>query len=526
MKTPVGYVLAAALLLVSNLANAFDCTKAGSRVEKMICADRLLGALEDQMEAYFQEVYKRWEGVSISQQAWWKQREACPDPACVARLENERIDILDEMLRRAAGYTETPKIAAARNAVLAAQAAAAAPVAPPATAPPDSRATTGGRTPEQIKAQYAELARDKSAAPDAGGHTVRAEHPGAAEPDSTPYVPKDAPKIKSDTPEPPGFFSRMATAIGNIFVAIGHGLWWLLKLVLFIAFLIAAGYAYKRAFTFLGATLEDSPVTPGRRRKLWAAMRNVAWFAFLLLILWRLVATVGDTFDWLDSRRPMLITPWLLATRLYVELWALSATINLARIYTNGRGWKNRKRLFWGSVVLCFMLGFPTVEFVVSSSALLGQYLPSFYEIGRLSPQDLNAVPWWIGPIFAVLIVLLVPLFLYLTGLGQLSTIGATATFFYGLLVFFPVFFAKQLMEYDQAMAISRYQQGYFTQRLARFHDWLNNIEVKPPPEPKGATYQNRQGSRFATDEEIAMFLTPEPPDPPPPAPAIAGVLS
>ena len=54
----------------------------------------------------------------------------------------------------------------------------------------------------------------------------------------------------------------------------------------------------------------------------------------------------------------------------------------------------------------------------------------------------------------------------------------------------------------------------------------MRNIEVKPLPEPKGATYQNRQGSRFATDEEIAAFLTPEPPDVPESAPAIAGYLS
>ena len=273
---------------------------------------------------------------------------------------------------------------------------------------------------------------------------------------------------------------------------------------------------------------QSGPVTPGRRKKLWVALRNVAWFAFLLLIVWRLVATVSDAFAWLDSRQAMLITPWLLAMRLYVELWALSGAINIARICGNGRRWNNRKRLFWGSVALCFMLGFPYMEFLISSSALLGQYLPSFYEISRLAPEQLAAIPWWIGPTFAMLIALLAPLFLYLVGLGQLGTIGASLTLLYGLLVFFPVLFAKQLIEYDKALALSKYEQGYFSQGLTRLHNWVNNIEVKPPPEPKGAAFQNRQGSRFATAEEIAAFLRPDPPmppRPPRPAPAVAGLL-
>jgi uncharacterized protein len=517
VKATLGRVCLLAILLFPGLAGAFDCTKASSQVELMICANPDLIEAETQVIATFAQVKANAPADKTADLDWAQQhwrvtyRDRCEDVQCLRSRYSARLQDLNDHLLEWPTPETTP--AANRADEILARAR---------QQNEDAQAVIDAQ-----KKVWAQSLRAPMPSPTpAEGRTVRSEEHDTSAPDATPVVPKDAPAVKSDTPAPPGFFSRLGTSVGNFFVAIGHGLWWLLKLVFFIAFLVAAGFAYKRVFTFLGASLEDTSVTPGRRKKLWVALCYTAWFAFVLLLIWRLCATVSDAFDWLDSPQSMLVTPWLLATRLYVELWALSGTINLARIYANGRRWNNRKRLLWGSVALCFMLGFPAMEFIISSTAMLADYLPTFSELSRTSTQDLSMLPWWLGPTFVALIVLLVPLFLYLIGLGQLGTLGATATFIYGLLVFFPVLFAKQLIEYDQAMARSLYQQGYFTQGLRRFHNWVNNIEIKPPPEPKGATYQNRQGSRFATAEEIAAFLTPEPPDAPQPAPAIAGYRS
>jgi uncharacterized protein len=91
--------LAVATLLALVAANAgaasFDCTKAASRIEKLICADAELSRLDSELGQLYDDA-RRAAGTDLAtlkraQRAWLKQREDCGDSDCVARAYRQRI---------------------------------------------------------------------------------------------------------------------------------------------------------------------------------------------------------------------------------------------------------------------------------------------------------------------------------------------------------------------------------------------------------------------------------------------------
>ncbi len=67
-------------------AASFDCKKAATRVEKLICADPHLSKVDDEMSHAYQQVLLRVdnpEAVRIEQRDWIKKRNACEDADCV-----------------------------------------------------------------------------------------------------------------------------------------------------------------------------------------------------------------------------------------------------------------------------------------------------------------------------------------------------------------------------------------------------------------------------------------------------------
>lgn len=80
-------------------AASFDCTKAGTRVERMICADISLSRLDDAMSQTYGQMRvaqsadagaSAW--LKTTQREWLKQRNACDAPACVRAAYLSRID--------------------------------------------------------------------------------------------------------------------------------------------------------------------------------------------------------------------------------------------------------------------------------------------------------------------------------------------------------------------------------------------------------------------------------------------------
>lgn len=97
---------AASLLLmmiagVDALAASFDCTKAASKVEKLICADAQLSAQDETLAAVYRQAAQLTPGEAepkLSQRAWLKQRNACADVDCVAQAYRQRIAELEDAL--------------------------------------------------------------------------------------------------------------------------------------------------------------------------------------------------------------------------------------------------------------------------------------------------------------------------------------------------------------------------------------------------------------------------------------------
>jgi hypothetical protein len=75
------------------IIQSFDCRKAASAAEKMVCQDPALSRLDEEMSRAFAEAGRR-AGTVPGQQAWLRTRDACADPACVKWAYESRIAYL------------------------------------------------------------------------------------------------------------------------------------------------------------------------------------------------------------------------------------------------------------------------------------------------------------------------------------------------------------------------------------------------------------------------------------------------
>lgn len=78
-------------------AASFDCERAGTRVEHLICDSVDLGMLDDELDGAYQGALDRSlhpEIVKAQQIAWLKSREACAEAKCLIALYQQRIEAL------------------------------------------------------------------------------------------------------------------------------------------------------------------------------------------------------------------------------------------------------------------------------------------------------------------------------------------------------------------------------------------------------------------------------------------------
>jgi uncharacterized protein len=88
-----------ALVGAAPLASAasFDCAKAGTRIEKLICADAELSRLDTELGRLYAAARRSAAepaAVKRAQRDWLKQRDRCPDSICVADAYRARIAAL------------------------------------------------------------------------------------------------------------------------------------------------------------------------------------------------------------------------------------------------------------------------------------------------------------------------------------------------------------------------------------------------------------------------------------------------
>jgi uncharacterized protein len=81
---------------------SFDCAKATTKIEQLVCADAALSAQDEVLAAtYRQAVSLTKPGDTepkASQRAWLKQRNACGDAACIAAAYRTRIAELEDAI--------------------------------------------------------------------------------------------------------------------------------------------------------------------------------------------------------------------------------------------------------------------------------------------------------------------------------------------------------------------------------------------------------------------------------------------
>ena len=74
------------------IVQSYDCQKAATKTEKMICADPELAKLDIEMARVFAEARRRAGGAVPGQQAWLKEtRDACTNAPCLKRVYETRI---------------------------------------------------------------------------------------------------------------------------------------------------------------------------------------------------------------------------------------------------------------------------------------------------------------------------------------------------------------------------------------------------------------------------------------------------
>lgn len=81
---------------------SFDCAKAGTRVEKMICSDAAIARLDTTLAARYASVLQMGDDNAYwkqDQRKWMKERNQCDQPGCLVHSYNVRIQDLDQVLQ-------------------------------------------------------------------------------------------------------------------------------------------------------------------------------------------------------------------------------------------------------------------------------------------------------------------------------------------------------------------------------------------------------------------------------------------
>jgi uncharacterized protein len=123
MRTAVWTALMCCVLPPSAQAASFDCAKASSFVEKAICSDQQLSAMDDQLARLYKAARADSSGnatLEPEQKAWLSSRDRCADAPCLKKAYADRIKALSATGASPApgNFTGTYKMATGEALVL------------------------------------------------------------------------------------------------------------------------------------------------------------------------------------------------------------------------------------------------------------------------------------------------------------------------------------------------------------------------------------------------------------------------
>ena len=112
MKIAIGIVLANLLFMASTLAASFDCAKATTKIEKIICTDAEASTLDEKLAAAYKAALNneaRADTTRLAQKQWLRERNGCKDVACVKQAYETRLaSLTDEQPSGRAGKALAP----------------------------------------------------------------------------------------------------------------------------------------------------------------------------------------------------------------------------------------------------------------------------------------------------------------------------------------------------------------------------------------------------------------------------------
>jgi type IV secretion system protein VirD4 len=225
--------------------------------------------------------------------------------------------------------------------------------------------------------------------------------------------------------------------------------------------------------------------SPSRTENIAKLVGLVAYAAYMLWMVFGLLLQLLSVF----SSRVTIDVPVGLA----VDFWGTVAGLALAFAILNLRDWSNGKRFALGMASAAVMLGSLGVGGVGHMLASLTG--GSLGAVSPLSSGFLIALAG--GLLLAPWVMLFGGAFVMLLVLG--AVFGAV-----GFFLVVPMMLFRQILEFDNALAIYRYQSRGLVRYVVRFIYWLRN-----QPLPKGLPDDSR-GARFAEPEEIAALNCPQ----------------
>jgi uncharacterized protein len=109
------FVLISLLLSTTAQAASFDCTKAGTTVEHMICDNPEISKLDDELAKEFQKASRvvssvNQEQFKVNQRYWLKERNQCADVACLREKYKERVTFFLDVEASAARFSSSKKL--------------------------------------------------------------------------------------------------------------------------------------------------------------------------------------------------------------------------------------------------------------------------------------------------------------------------------------------------------------------------------------------------------------------------------
>jgi uncharacterized protein len=91
-------ILVSILVFVSkSYAASFDCTKAASLVENVICSDSEISGLDDAVSSSYKNALAKGNNIKQSQRNWLKTRNLCKSKVCLKKIYAKRLNELSDL---------------------------------------------------------------------------------------------------------------------------------------------------------------------------------------------------------------------------------------------------------------------------------------------------------------------------------------------------------------------------------------------------------------------------------------------